>query len=125
MWSAKDSWHRLLRRFSFEISAEHSTSGRPPCSFFEDSRFRPAADVAARTIGEVVFLISLNQGSVYRLNPTGVMIWECIRESQSYFGMLKSIREVYSEPETRLRSDLERLLRELLMHRLIESCPAE
>lgn len=125
MWSAKASWHRLVQRFGGESRAKQLASGRTNCGFSENCRFRPAPDVAAQAVGEVVFLISLNQGSVYRLNPTGVLIWERIRESQSYCGILKAIQVVYAEPESRIRSDLEHWLGELLTHQLIESCPTE
>ncbi|MGD1069861.1 MAG: PqqD family protein [Bryobacteraceae bacterium] len=71
--------------------------------------------------GEVVLLNMASQ-RYYGLNEVGARMWELLLESGNVDAVTDRLREAYDTDPLTLRSDLERLIGELLGAGLLRAC---
>lgn len=111
---AKQLWQRWLPR----------TTGPAPAAprpFAADGqRFRPRPDVVERRLGDELFLVNLSGGSVFRLNRTGVAVWELAGQRLTTGEIADRLPESWGVARDRLRHDVRALLGELVAQRLVE-----
>lgn len=63
--------------------------------------------------GEAV-LVDVRAGLYFGLDPVGTRIWELLAEPRTFDGLLEALRLEYDVGEAQLRTDVERLLGELV-----------
>jgi Coenzyme PQQ synthesis protein D (PqqD) len=76
-------------------------------------RFRPAANVVARTVGEELVLLDYEREVYYGLDPVGARIWELLATDSTIASIVDTLVEEYEVTREELQTDVERLMGEL------------
>lgn len=118
---ATQVWQRWLSRRPDRAPAP----GPRPALAGEGTRFRPLPDVVERRLGDDVFLVHLGRGSVYRLNRTGVAVWELAGQRLSAAEIADRLHETWAVSRDQLGRDVSALLADLLAQDLLEPLSAE
>src|SRR5688572_6709220 len=85
-----------------------------------DDRLAPnSAEVAASVLDGEAIMINLSSGVYYSMDGVGGLIWERIAERQRLEEIVVAIVQSYDVPAAQARTDLERLLEELLGELLV------
>lgn len=79
--------------------------------------------VVTRRLDDELVLLSLDSESYFGLDPVGTRMWEVLSSSPSVEAAFEQLLSEYDVDETRLRSDLEKLITHLVDSGLIELRP--
>lgn len=83
-------------------------------------RFRiRSEEVAAKVIDGEAIIINLTSGVYYSLDPTGSEVWSLLEAGHDVDAIVGSLRRRYEVAEGTCRSDVERLVDQLLEEKLI------
>lgn len=74
----------------------------------------PAADVAARRLGDEIVLVNLRTNLIYELNPTGARVWELLVEGCDRPEIERRLLADFDVAEETLRAEIDELLASLL-----------
>jgi hypothetical protein len=83
------------------------------------SSFQTASDVLFRLVEDEAVLLHVPTGTYYGLNPTGIMLWECIQNKKPLLSVADAILAEYEVEETQVLADLQALTQNLLNNGLI------
>jgi hypothetical protein len=83
------------------------------------TRVRPAKDVLVRDLGGEAVLLDVASGSYFGLDEVGTRIWQLIAGGELLAAIVATLASEYDAPEDRLRSDLIRLVDELVASKLL------
>ena len=90
-----------------EARAQGPGPGREPT-------LAPAADVAARRLGDEVVLVNLRTNLIYELNRTGARLWELLAEGCDRREIERRMLADFEVDEETLRAEIGELLGSLL-----------
>ena len=76
-------------------------------------------EVAAKVMDGEAILINLSNGIYYSMDKVGSLIWEMIEKSSSVEEMTAAISARYDIPPEQVRTDVERLVGELVDEKLV------
>lgn len=89
-----------------------------------ETRYSPnRGDIAAKVLDGEAIMIDLAKGIYYSLGGIGGRIWELIESERSPAEIAATIGDEFDVAGDRARSDVERILRELLSEGVIRSAP--
>jgi len=74
----------------------------------------PAADVAARRLGDEIVLVNLRTNLIYELNRTGARLWELLAEGCDRREIERRMLTDFDVAEETLRTEIDELLASLL-----------
>jgi hypothetical protein len=85
-----------------------------------DDRLAPnSAEVAASVLDGEAIMINLSSGVYYSMDGVGGLIWELIAERQRLEEIVTAMVQAYDVSAAQARTDLERLVEELLGEQLV------
>jgi hypothetical protein len=77
------------------------------------------AEVAAKVMDGEAIIINLTNGMYYSMDQVGGLLWELIERGETLSAMVDAVVASYDVDATQARTDLERLLAELLDEQLV------
>ena len=86
----------------------------------DEPRIRVAGEVLFREVGDEAVLLQTATGQYYGLDPVGTRMWHLLAEGGGVESACGRLLTEFEVDEKRLRRDMQRLVDELLSHRLIE-----
>lgn len=79
----------------------------------------PADDVVVHEESGEAFLLNVADGRYYALNPTGLVVWQALQDGVD---PITAVQDQWPEaPDDLVRSDVDRLLNELLTAGLVRA----
>ncbi len=88
-------------------------------------RYRCANGVVGEGVGEEFVLLQLNRGTAFRLNHTGMLIWELAQKAHSLAEIVQQLTPQFTNAPDRLERDVAGLLGNLVHHGLLEPISGE
>lgn len=88
--------------------------GNPPGPF-EMNR----GDVAAKVIDGELILIRLSDGTYYSMDNVGTLVWALLEGRHDLASTVQTIADWFSVPVERVRGDIDALVTQLLVERLV------
>jgi len=93
-------------------------------------KIKVSDDVVFRILGDEAVLLNLATGTYFGLDDVGTRMWQIISEHGSTDKVLETMRDEYDVEEDLLRSDLDKLINNLIENGLMkadapESPPSE
>lgn len=113
-------WQRLIDRWTTPRSGGPRGNPEVESQLLGEVPLRPHPDVVARRSGSDVFLVHLSQGTVFRLNATGLQVWELVQASQSLEEIVEQVSASYDVGTAAVAADVQLLLSELVKNSLVE-----
>ena len=99
---------------------EPASAPSPRC--MGDEPWRPGATVLEYSLEEELFLVEASDGAIHRLNPSGRLVWQLLRqESLSAAELAELLSEYYAQPLEEVLADVQELLGRLANVGLISS----
>lgn len=99
---------------------EPASAPSPRC--MGDEPWRPGATVLEYSLEEELFLVEASDGAIHRLNPSGRLIWQLLRqEPLSAAELAELLSEHYAQPLEEVLADVQELLGQLANVGLISS----
>jgi hypothetical protein len=84
--------------------------------------FSPS-DIVAEAVGAELILLDLDQGSAFRLNATGKVVWQLARQARTGAEIARQLAVTFAAPPDQVERDVDRVLGELVRHRLLAPVP--
>ena len=84
-----------------------------------------ADDVVFRILGDEAVILNLASGVYFGLDSVGTRMWQLISEHGSMDKVVEVLLDEYEVEETKLRSDLDQLIRQLSEKGLVKTNGAE
>lgn len=82
--------------------------------YMEDEQWMPGTTVLEYPLEEELFLVEATNGAIHRLNPSGRLVWQLLRqESLSAFELAELLSEHYAQPLKEVLVDVQDLLGQL------------
>jgi len=81
---------------------------------------KPAQDVVFRDLSGEAVLLNLTTGTYFGLNESGTRMWQLLLETGDLEKTLDRIKDEYDVDDSRLRLDLDVLIRQLVEKGLLE-----
>lgn len=88
-----------------------------------DTRLAKNEKIPWRLIEEEALLLDLEEGEVLRLNPVGAEIWNAIDGTRTVDDIVAHIQGTFEVTEKQAARDVQRFLKQLLRHELVEERP--
>ena len=82
-------------------------------------RYRAIPEALVATLSDGAVLLNLQTKRYFSLNETGTRIWELVRESADEEAIVHALLTEYEVEETMVRTEVRRILDELLEAQLI------
>jgi hypothetical protein len=86
----------------------------------DSPRFTPNPDVVWRQVEGEIVLVHLETNQMYALNPTGARFWELLCEGRDVPNIEAALLGEFEVDAGDLRSEIDRLLRELVDGGLVD-----
>jgi hypothetical protein len=86
-------------------------------------RFRARPEVVSEAITEGLVLLDMDQGTTFRLNPTGKRVWELVGQGYNRDEIVATMSREFAGASGRVAADVDHFMVELLANRLIEPQP--
>jgi putative heme degradation protein len=85
------------------------------------SKVKIPEDVLIQNLGDESVLLSLESEQYFGLDSVGTAMWNALTTSDSVEAAYEKLLETYEVEPQQLRSDLERLLQQLVEHGLLHA----
>ncbi len=82
-----------------------------------------SARILAQSVDDATVLLSLDEGTYFRLNEVGGVVWELCDGGHTVQDVVDAICDLYDAPEDEVRRDVLDLLHELASERLVVDSP--
>lgn len=82
-----------------------------------------SADVLTQQVGEELVILDLGGEAYFGLDPVGARIWRLMEQGLSLGAIVDTLLDEYEVTEDVVRADIERLVDNLLEHRLATLAP--
>jgi Coenzyme PQQ synthesis protein D (PqqD) len=85
------------------------------------ARYRHNSGVVTEALGDGLVLVDLDRGTTFRLNRTGKVIWELLRQPRTRAELVGQMHGSWKVASQELERDVTALLTELLNNHLLEA----
>jgi hypothetical protein len=85
-----------------------------------DTRYRVVNNQVSSELGSETVILNLGNGIYYSLDAVGQFVWDALKDPLTVDEVTHRVTETYDVSAGECRSDMERLLADLLKHNLIE-----
>lgn len=75
--------------------------------------------MVSERVGEEMVLLHLERGTTFRLNHTGMLVWEAARQGRSYSETTAALAAEFTPAPATLEADVASVLHGLLEHGLL------
>jgi hypothetical protein len=75
--------------------------------------------VVWRNIDGEAVILNLDSGYYYSLNEVGTLIWQLLSEKKDTIRIIEAVRKEYSATESKIKKDLDSLIKDLTKEKLI------
>ncbi len=86
----------------------------------ESGKYKHADHVSWRRVENEAVVLDLNSSDYFSLNETGLLIWEKIGEGSNLEELAEAVAAEYDVEEKAAKTDVKKLVDELLKKKLIE-----
>jgi hypothetical protein len=115
--------HTVLGARTFQNALRKAFTGEAAMLTVE-TRLAKSEKIPWRLIEEEAILLDLDEGEVLRLNPVGAEIWNAIDGTRTVAEIVAHICRTFEVSHRRARRDVDRFLKQLLRHELVEERPS-
>lgn len=95
---------------------------QPDCDMH--GRYMAAEGVRARRIGNETMVLVMSTGHYLSLNATGSIVWEQLLRGATPAEVASSVAQSFSIPPEQAASDVNHVMADLLLHRVVVAAPA-
>ncbi len=120
MWTPKTIWHRLFDRWTTPIPCAPLPVPVREFVNLACSSLRPHPDVVTRQSGDNIFLVHLTRGTAFRLNHSGLKVWELLGTAHSVREITERMCACYNERPEIVASDVQSIINELARNSLLD-----
>src|SRR6516162_9093729 len=69
-------------------------------------RYRCLPNIVAEPVGELLILIDMDQGTAFRLNSSGKLVWELVQKEKSTAEIVEQMSGMFRVSREKLASDV-------------------
>lgn len=83
-----------------------------------DATLKLSPDVLTQVVGEELVILDLSGEAYFGLDPVGARIWQLLEQGLSIGNIVTVLLDEYDVAEEQLRNDVEKLVGDLVEHKL-------